>query len=122
MPNNKRSPRFGRRIANALSPRLAMPRAVPPWITVQDVDEDDEGDNASGGSGRSRGEGALVAFRRRVSSSVTASMRVKKSSRSAGKSAPPQPPPLRTRAKSVSFEVSAIFSKELFALLSRFFV
>ena len=113
MPN-KRSPRFGRRIANALSPRLSMPRAVPPWITVQDVDEDDEGDTASGGGGGgsagSRSREALVAFRRRVSSSVTASMRVKKSSRSAaGKSAAP-PLPLRTRAKSVSFEVSLRYS------------
>ena len=113
MPNNKRSPRFGRRIANALSPRLSMPRAVPPWITVQDVDEDDEGDTASGGGGSggggsaagtvSRSREALTAFRRRVSSSVTASMRVKKSKAAATPAAP-----RKARTKSVSFEVSLL--------------
>ena len=116
MPNKPKfpSPRFGMRIASAPSPRLTMPRAVTPWITVQDVDEEDnEGDTASaasGGAGSRTREGTLVAFRRRVSSSVTASMRVKKSGRSAGKSGPPPPPPkLRTRAKSVSFDVSQFF-------------
>merc|ERR1719471_2729214 len=85
---------------------LSVPRVVPPWITVQDVDADGGTDSASTGSGgRSRAE-ALSAFRRRVSSSVSASMRVKKSNRSAGKSANPHPPPLRTRCKSVSFEVT----------------
>ena len=40
MPNKPKfpSPRFGRRIADALSPRLSVPRVVPPWITVQDVE------------------------------------------------------------------------------------
>ena len=111
MPNKPKfpSPRFGRRIADALSPRLSVPRAVPPWITVQDVDEDGgSADGASTGSGSGGRSGALSAFRRRVSSSVTASMRVKKSSRSAGKAANLHPPPLRTRCKSVSFEVSPI--------------
>ena len=102
MPNENKSPRlFGRRIASALSPRLPnlSKRAPPPWITVEDVDE--EGDN--GDNGRS-GEGALVAFRRRVSSSVSASMRVKKSKSAAATPAAPR----KTRTKSVSFEVSLL--------------
>ena len=121
MPNKPKfpSPRFGRRIADALSPRLSVPRVVTPWITVQDVDADVGTDSASTGSGgRSRAE-ALSAFRRRVSSSVSASMRVKKSNRSAGKAANPHPPPLRTRCKSVSFEVSLIILSDLKELLIR---
>ena len=125
MPNKPKfpSPRFGRRIADALSPRLSVPRVATPWITVQDVDEDGSADGASTGSGsggRSSGAGALSAFRRRVSSSVSASMRVKKSNRSAGKAANPHhPPPLRTRCKSVSFEVSLIILSDLKELLIR---
>ena len=119
MPNKPKfpSPRFGRRIADALSPRPSVPRVVPPWITVQDVDADGGTDSASTGSGGRSGAGALSAFRRRVSSSVSASMRVKKSNRSAGKTANPHPPPLRTRCKSVSFEVSLIILSDLKELL-----
>ena len=123
MPNKPKfpSPRFGRRIADALSPRLSVPRVVTPWITVQDVDEDGSADGASTGSGSGgrSGAGALSAFRRRVSSSVSASMRVKKSNRSAGKAANPHPPPLRTRCKSVSFEVSPLMLFDLKELLIR---